>query len=96
MQDKVLGLNFLGSPTSSLEGNDHLSDDTSNKNMFQYTSLEDEELMKISNKKRTSLKMHNFLKDKGKVDYIPYENQCDGDDDFPLSLRSIYKEKFDC
>ena len=39
--------------------------------------------------------MHNFLKDKGKVDYIPYENECDGDDDFPLGLRSIYKETFD-
>jgi hypothetical protein len=39
--------------------------------------------------------MHNLLKDKGKVDYIPYENECDGDDDLPLSLRSIYKETFD-
>ena len=40
--------------------------------------------------------MHNFLKDKGKVDYIPYENECDGDVDLPLGLRSIYKETFDC
>ena len=51
--------------------------------------------MKTSNKIRTSLKMHNLLKDKGKVDYITYENECDVDDDLPLSLRSIYKETFD-
>ena len=30
------------------------------------------------------------------MDYIPYENECDVDDDLPLSLRSIYKETFDC
>ena len=63
--------------------------------MCTYTSSEDEDLMKTSNKTRTTLKMHNFLKDKGEVDYIPYENECDGDDEFPLSLRSIYKETFD-
>jgi hypothetical protein len=63
--------------------------------MCTYTSSEDEDLMKTSNKTRTASKMHNFLKDKGKVDYIPYENECDGDDDLPLSLRSIYKETFD-
>jgi hypothetical protein len=51
--------------------------------------------MKTSNRTRTALKMHNLLKDKGKVDYIPYENECDGDDELPLSLRSIYKETFD-
>ena len=51
--------------------------------------------MKTSNITRIDLKMHNLLKDKGKVDYIPYDNECDGDDDFPLSLRSIYKEIFD-
>jgi hypothetical protein len=96
LQDKVLGLNFLGSLNYRLEGNDNLLDDTSNKNMCQSTSSEDEELMKISNRTRTGLKMHNFLKDKGKVDYIPYENEFDGDDDLPLSLRSIYKETFDC
>ena len=95
MQDKVLGLKYPGSPTSILEGEDHLLDDTSNKNMCQYTNLGDEELMKSSNRTRTSLKMHNLLKDKGKVDYIPYENKCDGDDEFLLSLRSIYKETFD-
>ena len=95
MQDKVIGLKHLGSPTSHLEGDDHLSDDTSNKNMFQYISSEDEELMKSSNKTRTGLKMHNLLKDKGKVDYISYENECDADDDLPLSLRSIYKDTFD-
>jgi hypothetical protein len=95
LQDKVLGLNFPGSPTSSLEGDDHLSYDTSNKNLCTYISSEDEDLMKTSNKSRTALKMHNFLKDKGKVDYIPYENECDGDDELSLSLRSIYKETFD-
>ena len=95
LQDKVLGLKYLGSPTSILEGNDNLSNHTYNKNMCQYTSLEDEELMKTSNRTRTGLKMHNLLKDKGKVDYIPYENKCDGDDEFLLSLRSIYKETFD-
>jgi hypothetical protein len=40
--------------------------------------------------------MHNLLKDKGKMDYILYENEFDGDDEFPLSLRSIYKDTFDC
>jgi hypothetical protein len=96
LQDKVLGLKFPRSPNFILEGDDHLSDDTSNKNMCTYTSSEDEDLMKTSNKTRTTLKMHNMLKDKGKVDYIPYENGCDGDDELPLSLRSIYKETFDC
>ena len=95
MQDKVLGLNYPRSPTYSLEGDDHLLDDTYNKNMCQYTNLEDEELMKSSNRTIIDLKMHNLLKDKGKVDYIPYENECDIDDEFPLSLRSIYKETFD-
>jgi hypothetical protein len=95
LQFKVLDLNFPRSPTSSLEGDDHLSDNTYNKNMCTYTSSKDEYLMKTSNKTRTPLTMHNLLKDKGKVDYIPYENECDGDDDFPLSLRSIYKETFD-
>jgi hypothetical protein len=95
LQEKVLGLMFPRPPTSSLEGDDHLSDDTSNKNMCTYTSSEDEDLMKTSNRTRTFLKMHNLLKDKGKVDYIPYENECDGDDKLPLSLRSIYKETFD-
>ena len=42
-------------------------------------------------KTRTDLKMHNLHKDKGKVEYLPYENECDGYDDFPLNLRSIYK-----
>lgn len=51
--------------------------------------------MKASNKTRTDLKMHNLLKCKGKVQYIPYENEYNGDDDFPLSLKSIYKETFD-
>ena len=60
-----------------------------------YNILEDEELMKTSNITRTTLTMHNLLKDKGKVDYIPYENECDGDDDFPLTSRSIYKDTFD-
>jgi hypothetical protein len=87
LQDKVLDLKYLGSLTSSLEGDDYLSDDTSNKNMCQYISSEDEELMKTSNRTRIGLK--------GKVDYIPYEDECDGDDDFPLGLRSIYKETFD-
>jgi hypothetical protein len=50
-------------PTSSLEGHDHLSDDTSNKNMCTYTYSEDEDLMKASNRTRTTLKMHNLLKD---------------------------------
>jgi hypothetical protein len=95
LHDKVLGLKFPGASTSILEGDDHLSDDTSNQNMCTYTSSEDEDLMKTSNITRTTLKMHNLLKDKGKVDYIPYENECDGDDDFPLSLRPIYKETFD-
>jgi hypothetical protein len=63
--------------------------------MCTYTSSEDEDLMKTSNIARTALKMYNLLKDKGKVDYIPYENECDGDDALPLSLRSIYKETFD-
>ena len=57
--------------------------------------MEDEELMKASNRTRTNLKMHNLLKDKGIVDYIPYENECVVDDYLPLSLRSIYKETFD-
>jgi hypothetical protein len=95
LHDKFLGLKFLGSSTSSLEGDDNLSDDTYNKNMCTYTSSEDEDLMKTSNRTRTHLKMHNLLKDKGKVDYIPYENECDGNDDFPLSLSSIYKDTFD-
>jgi hypothetical protein len=94
LQDKVLGLKFPGSSTYILEGNDHLSYDTSNKNMCTYTSSEDEDLMKISNRTRTALKMHNLLKDKGKMDYIPYENECDGDVDLTLSLRTIYKETF--
>ena len=88
-------MKYLGSPTFILEGGDHLSNDTSKKNMCQYTSSEDEELMKTSNRTRTGLKMHNFLKDKGKVEYIPYENECDAYDGLPLSLRSIYKETFD-
>lgn len=95
MQDKFLSLKFLVASISILEFDYNLSDDTSNKNICTYTSSEDEELMKTSNKTRTGLKMHSLLKDKGKVDYIPYENECDGDDDFPLSLRSIYKETFD-
>ena len=89
MQDKVLHLKFPGSLSSILEGDYHLSDDTSNKNMCTYTSSKDEDLMKTSNKTRIALKMHNLLKDRGKVDYIPYENECDRDDDLPLSLRSI-------
>jgi hypothetical protein len=80
---------------SSLEGDDNLSDEKYNKNMCTYTSSEDEDLMKKSNRARTTLKVHNFIKDKGKVDYIAYENECDGEDDFPLILRSIYKETFD-
>jgi hypothetical protein len=95
LQDKVLGLKYSRSPTSNLEGDYHLLDDTSNKNMCQYTSLEDEELMKSSNRTRIDLKLHTLLKDRGKVDYIPYENECDADDDLPLSFRSIYKETFD-
>jgi hypothetical protein len=95
LQDKVLSLKYPGSPTSSLEGDDHLLDDTSNKNMCQYTSSEDEELMKTSNITRIYLRIHNLIKEKGKVDYIPCENGCDANDDFPLSLRSIYKETFD-
>jgi hypothetical protein len=63
--------------------------------MCTYTSSEDEDLMKTSNRTRIALKMHNLLKDKGKVDYIPYENECDGDDDLPLIFRLIYKETFD-
>jgi hypothetical protein len=63
--------------------------------MCTCANSEDEDLMKTSNKTRTSLKMHYLLKDKGKVDFIPYENECDGDDDLTLSLRSIYKETFD-
>ena len=52
--------------------------------------------MKTSNNRTiSSLKMHNLHEDRGKVEYIPYENECDGDDDFPLNLRSIYKETFD-
>jgi hypothetical protein len=95
LQDKFLGLNFSGSLKSSLEGDKHLSDDTSSKNMCTYTISKYEDFMKTSNKTRITLKMHNLLKDKGKVDYIPYENECDGYDDFPMSLRSIYKETFD-
>ena len=68
LQDKVLGLRFPRASNSILEDDDHLLDDTSNKNMWTYTSLEDEELMKTSNKTRTSLKMHNLLKDKRIVD----------------------------
>ena len=62
---------------------------------YAYHSFEDEEVNKIIKRTRTSLKMHNFFRDKGKVDYIPYENECDGDDEFTLKLRSIYKETFD-
>ena len=51
--------------------------------------------MKSSNRTRIGLNMHNLLKHKGKIDYIPYENEFDADDDFLMSLRSIYKEKFD-
>jgi len=40
--------------------------------------------------------MYNLIKYKGDVDYILYENECDGYDDLSLSLRSIYKETFDC
>jgi len=40
-------------------------------------------------------KMHKLTKDKGKVDYILYENECDGDDEFPLKLRTIYNDAFD-
>jgi len=29
------------------------------------------------------------------VDYIPYENECDGDDEFPMNFRSIYEDTFD-
>jgi hypothetical protein len=94
LKDKVLGLKFSGSSNFILEGDDHLSDDASNKNMFTYTSSKDEDLMKKSKITRTTLMMHNFLKEKGKVDYIPYENEFDRDDDFHLSLRSIYKETF--
>ena len=57
--------------------------------MCTYTSSEDEELMKTSSRTRTSLKMHNLHKDKGKVEYIPYENECDGDNDFPLVGSSL-------
>lgn len=86
---------FLGSSTYILEGDEHLSADTSNNNMCTYTSSEDEEVMKTSNKTRARLKMHQLLKDKGKVDYIPYENECDVDEELPLNLRSIYKDTFD-
>ena len=83
-------------PNSILEGDHYLSDDTTNKNMCTYSRSEDEEFMKTSSTRtRTSLKMHNLHKDKGKVEYIPYENECDGDDDIPLNLRSIYKDTFD-
>jgi hypothetical protein len=74
-------LDFPEALTYILEGDDHLSDDTSNKNMCTYTNSEDEDLMKKTNRTRIALKMHHFIKDKGKVDYIPYENECDGDDD---------------
>ena len=64
--------------------------------MCTYTSSKDEELMKTSNTRtRTGLKMHNVHKDKGKVEYIPYGTEYDGDDDFTLTLRSIYTETFD-
>lgn len=91
----LLGLKFPRAPTSTLEGDDHLLDDASNKNTCRYTILEDVELMKTSNRTRNGLKMHNLLKDKGMTDYIHYENECDGDVVFPLSLVSIYKETFD-
>jgi len=62
-EDKVLGLKFTGAPTSSLEDDDNLSDDTSNKNMCTYTYSEDEDFIKTSNRTRTTLKMHNLPKD---------------------------------
>ena len=62
LQDKFLGLKFLGAPTSSVEGDDHLKGDTSNKFMCTYTNSEDEELKKTTNTRtRTSLKMHNLI-----------------------------------
>ena len=63
--------------------------------MCTYTSLKDEESIKTCSRTRTRLKMHNLLKDKGEVEYIHYKNECDGDDDLPLNLRSNYKETFD-
>ena len=39
--------------------------------------------------------MRNLLKDKGNVDYISYENECDGYDELPLNLRLVYKYTFD-
>jgi hypothetical protein len=74
LQDKVLGLEFPGALTYILYGNDYLLDDTSNKNMCTYTNSEDEDLMKTTKRTRVDLNMHQFLKYKGKVDDIPYEN----------------------
>lgn len=91
----VRGLKFPRSPTSSLEGDEFQSTDTYNNSICTYNNSEDEEVMKMSKRTRTSLKMHKLLQDKGKVEYKPYENECDGDDEFPLELRSIYKETFD-
>ena len=81
--------------TSSLEGDEFQSTDTYNNSICTYNNSEDEEVMKMSKRTRTSLNMHKLLQDKGKVEYKPYENECDGDDEFPLELRSIYKENSD-
>ena len=94
LQDKVLGLNFPGSLTSNLDGDEHLSFNTYNNNICTYTRSKNEEVMKTSNITRIGLKMRNLLKYKGKVDYIPYENECDGDDKFTLNLRTIFKDTF--
>ena len=91
----VCGLKFSRSPTSSLEGDEFQSMDTYNDSICTYKNWEDEEVMKMSKRTITSLKMHKLLQDKGKVEYKPYEKESDGDDEFPLELRSIYKETFD-
>ena len=65
----VRGLNFLRPPSSSLEGDEFQSTDTYNNSICTYNNLEDEEVMKMSKRTRTSLKMHKLLRNKGKVDY---------------------------
>ena len=57
----VHGLKFPRSPTSGLEGDEFQSTDTYNNSICTYKNSEDEEVMKMSKRTRTSLKMHKPL-----------------------------------
>ena len=59
-------LKFPRSPTSSLEGDKFQSTNTYNNYICTYNNSEDEEVMKMSKRTRTSLNMHQIAQGQGK------------------------------